>query len=136
MVISTKGGTLVIGTATKDAEFKLVGEKQSAMCTFSLAAGKREDTTTIFVNCKAWRKVAEVASAIRKGDPVFVAGTISEWTNNNGVVFKTLDAEYVDRISTGSGAAQSSSKATQAQPPAQPAAADGFTPVDDDELPF
>ena len=48
MQVNFGGAVCVAGTCTKDAELKYVGEKQTPMCTFSLAVGKRQDTTTIF----------------------------------------------------------------------------------------
>ena len=83
------------GTATKDAELKYVGEKQSALCTFSLACGKRPDTTTIFANCKAWRGVAELAAGITKGDAVCCVGKIEEH-EYNGKTYSTLVCEWLN----------------------------------------
>ena len=83
------------GIATKDAELKCVGEKQSALCTFSLACGKRPDTTTIFANCKAWRGVAELAATIRKGDSVCCVGKIEE-REYNGKTYSTLVCEWLN----------------------------------------
>lgn len=87
--------TIVIGNATKDAEMKLVGEKQTPVTSFGLAVGKRQDTTTIFANCKAWRHLAAYASGIRKGDTVIVAGKIEtrEW---NGKPYTDLNAEWLN----------------------------------------
>ena len=52
------GSVLIAGTVVRDAEIKLVGEKQSALLKFGVAIGKRQDTTTIFVNCVCWRSLA------------------------------------------------------------------------------
>jgi single-stranded DNA-binding protein len=86
---------IAVGNATKDAELKYVGEKQSAMTTFSLACGKRPDTTTIFANCKAWRGVAELASGISKGDAVCCVGKIEE-REYNGKTYSTLVCEWLN----------------------------------------
>ncbi len=83
------------GNATKDAEMKLVGEKQSAMTTFSLACGKRPDESTIFANCKAWRGVAELAANIAKGDAVCCIGKIEE-REYNGKTYSTLVCEWLN----------------------------------------
>lgn len=86
---------MAVGNATKDAELKYVGEKQSAMTTFSLACGKRPDTTTIFANCKAWRGVAELAAGITKGDAVCCVGKIEE-REYNGKTYSTLVCEWLN----------------------------------------
>ena len=83
----------VAGICTKDAELKYVGEKQTPMCTFSLAVGKRQDTTTIFANCKAWRSLAVQASQVHKGDSVFAVGTIEE-NEYQGKTYKNLVMDY------------------------------------------
>ena len=83
----------VAGTCTKDAELKYVGEKQTPMCTFSLAVGKRQDTTTIFANCKAWRSLAVQASQVHKGDSVFAVGKIEE-NEYQGKTYKNLVMDY------------------------------------------
>jgi len=87
--------TIVIGNATKDAEVKTVGEKKSLVASFGLAIGKRQDTTTIFANCKAWRHLATYASGIRKGDTVIVAGKFEsrEW---EGKTYTDLTAEWLN----------------------------------------
>ena len=83
----------VAGICTKDAELKYVGEKKTPMCTFSLAVGKRQDTTTIFANCKAWRSLAVQASQVHKGDSVFAVGEIEE-NEYNGKTYKNLVMDY------------------------------------------
>ena len=89
MQVNFGGAVCVAGTCTKDAELKYVGEKQTPMCTFSLAVGKRQDTTTIFANCKAWRSLAVQASQVHKGDSVFAVGEIEE-NEYNGKTYRTL----------------------------------------------
>ena len=89
---------LVVGKATKDAEFKIVGEKQSPVCSFSLNVGKRQDTTTIFVNCKAWYGLAEYAKDICKGDTVIVIGH-TESREYNGKTYTDLTAEWLNILS-------------------------------------
>ena len=86
---------LVVGKATKDAEYKLVGAKESPVCSFGLNVGKRQDTTTIFVNCKAWYKWAEYAKNICKGDDVLVIGH-TESREYNGKTYTDLIAEWVE----------------------------------------
>lgn len=89
---------LVVGKATKDAEFKLVGEKQSPVCSFSLNVGKRQDTTTIFANCKAWYGLAQLSKNINKGDTVIVIGK-TESREYNGKTYTDLIAEWLNIVS-------------------------------------
>ena len=85
---------MVSGNATKDAELKYVGDKQSALCMFSLAVGKNKDTTTQFANCKAWRNLAEYTSNIVKGCSVCAIGSIEE-NEYGGKTYKNLVLEWV-----------------------------------------
>ena len=88
MQFATKDGNVIMaGNATKNADVRMVGENQStAMTTFSLAVGKRKDESTIFVDFVAFRKAADYASSIMKGDTVFVVGRVQErtYTNKDG----------------------------------------------------
>ena len=93
MQVNFGGAVCVAGTCTKDAELKYVGEKKTPMCTFSLAVGNRQDTTTIFANCKAWRSLAVQASQVHKGDSVFAVGEIEE-NEYNGKTYKNLVMDY------------------------------------------
>ena len=89
---------LVVGKAVKDAEYKLVGAKESPICSFGLNVGKRQDTTTIFVNCKAWYGMAEYAKNICKGDTVIVIGH-TESREYNGKTYTDLTAEWLNILS-------------------------------------
>jgi len=93
MQVNFGGAVCVAGTCTKDAELKYVGEKKTPMCTFSLAVGKRQDTTTIFANCKAWRSLAVQASQVHKGDAVFAVGSIEEH-EYEGKTYTSLVVDY------------------------------------------
>ena len=88
---------MVAGKATKDAELKLVGDKQTPLCEFSIATGKRPDTTTIFANCKVWSSLARYAQPIRKGDTVVAVGKI-ESREYNGKTYSDLVVEWLDYI--------------------------------------
>ena len=94
MIFSSGRNRLVIGNVTKDAEYKLVGEKQSAMCRFGIAADKDKDDQTVFVNVVAWRRWAEVTAGLRKGDSVLVAGHI-ESREYEGKKYYDLVADFV-----------------------------------------
>ena len=85
---------MAVGTVTRDAEMRTVGAKQTPITAFSVAAGKRKDTTTIFVECKAWRELAKVAATLHKGDSVCMIGKIEE-REYNGKTYKDLVCEWL-----------------------------------------
>lgn len=86
---------MAVGVATRDAQYRTVGEKQTPVTSFSLACGKRPDTTTIFVECKAWRNLATYASVIRKGAAVCAIGKIEE-REYNGKTYKDLVCDWMN----------------------------------------
>ena len=86
---------IVVGKAIKEPEYKRVGSKDSPVCSFCLNVGKRKDTTTIFVNCKAWYKWAEYAKSMEKGDDVIVIGHKEE-REYNGKTYTDLVVEWMD----------------------------------------
>ena len=89
---------LVVGKCIKDAEYKRVGAKDSPVTSFALNVGKRQDTTTIFVNCKAWYALAEYSKEIHKGDAVIVIGH-TESREYNGKTYTDLTAEWINFVS-------------------------------------
>lgn len=88
---------LVVGKAIKDAEYKRVGAKDSPIVSLSLNVGKRQDTTTIFVNVKAWYSLAEYAQHICKGDSVIAIGH-TESREYNGKTYTDLIAEWINFV--------------------------------------
>ena len=95
MIFDMKNGYfLATGTVTRDTECKCVGEKKTPLASFSFAAGKRQDGSTIFVDCKAWRDLARYASLATKGDAVAVVGPI-EKREYNGKTYSTLVCEWM-----------------------------------------
>lgn len=125
MLFKLGDGCIASGRVSKDAECKLVGDKNTPVCSFSIIAGKRQDTTTIFVNCKAWRELAEHAACLKKGDSVCVTGSIEE-REYNGKTYKTLVADWLSVAKAGA----SSLPENSPQP--------DFSPLTntDDDLPF
>lgn len=97
MQVKLGDSVLVVGKCTGDAEYKRVGQKDSPIASFSLIVGKRQDTTTIFANCKAWYRLAEYAKHIRKGDHVIVIGQL-ESREYNGKTYTDLVAEWINFV--------------------------------------
>ena len=99
------GSVMVCGNATRDAELKTVGEKNTTVCKTGLAIGKHKDTTTIFVNVVAWRGLAHVLANVRKGDAVAVWGRMTEPREYNGKTYQDLQADWIGVASAGSASA-------------------------------
>jgi hypothetical protein len=92
----------IIGAAGKDAEFKHVGEKNTALTSFSLAVGKDAEGITKWAECAAWQKVSSMASGIKKGDIVLAIGTIKT-REYEGKTYNTLNCEFVSNPAAVSG---------------------------------
>ncbi|MGW9128105.1 single-stranded DNA-binding protein [Paenibacillus chitinolyticus] len=71
---------ILIGNLTKDPELKYLGEKGTAICTFTLAINRPrrgETQETDFINIVAWQKLADLAAEyLRKGRKCAVEGRI------------------------------------------------------------
>ncbi len=120
-------GVIVAGRATKDAEMRYVGDKGTALASFSLAIGTKD--APVYIDCKAQTSLAKIAADIHKGDCLCVIGTIEE-RESNGKVYKSLVCEWFNNASY---APSLAAEIAQQMPHPQDA---GFTQVDDDELPF
>lgn len=93
MIIKQGNNRIVTGRVTRDAEIKLVGEKQTARCAFGVAAAKNGEDT-IFANVVAWRDKAEAAAILKKGDYVAVFGT-EKSREYNGKTYYDLEADVI-----------------------------------------
>lgn len=107
---------IVQGTCTKGAETFIRGEKNIHITQFSLAVGKRKDTTTIFVNCKAFGRLADRISGIQKGDSVLCIGRV-ESREYNGKTYSDLICDWVGV--SGTGVSQDASSHTTSFPAVQ-----------------
>ena len=125
------GFFLATGTLSRDAKFQYVGDKQTPKTSFSLIAGKRKDTTTIFLDCDCWRSLALATAHGAKGDCAAVIGRIEErdW---NGKIYKNLVCEWANI------AAEASEAVLSAPLPDVAKAASSYTDFDDadGDLPF
>ena len=104
MFINAKGGSVIAGNATKDPEYKLVGDKSTPLFKLSLAIGRDEQGETIYADVAAWRNLAEYLNGcgIRKGDPIAAFGTWSKRDGNNGKTYWTFNADFISVLGTGS----------------------------------
>ena len=122
----------VHGYATKESNLKIVGDKGSKLCEFSLIIGKKQDGSNITTYCKAWRKIAITASRIQKGDSVRCLGTIEE-REYNGKTYRNLICEW---ISVCGGNSTSASSPIQSQSEQSREPGDDSVEFDESDSPF
>ena len=83
----TRNEITLEGRLGKDPELKHIGNKGTALCTFSIATiepGAGDTEKTVWHDVKVWQKLAEaVADAMRKGDTICVTGylDVETWTD-------------------------------------------------------
>ena len=126
---------ILIGRTTKETELRYT-QNQTAVARFTVAVDRRDkDGGTDFISCVAFGKTAEnMHKYVRKGNRVAVNGRIQtgSYTNKDGQKVYTTDiiANNVEFIE--------SKPKEQREPPAQgkPSVYDGFTEIDDADLPF
>lgn len=94
MQIGQKGNVVVSGFVPKDAEISFVGDKQTPKTKFSIKASGRNEEPVVWVNVVAWSKWALIASSIKKGDEVLVAGRVAS-REYNEKIYTELTAEYI-----------------------------------------
>ena len=130
MQVSLGGGNYMIqGTATKDAEFRLAGARNTPLCFFSLAVGKNGDGSTKYASCKALGRTAKLAALIRKGTGVLAVGRI-ETNEKDGKAYRNFMAEWLMPADAGMFAGGEAESPQPAEAPPLPEIAG------DDGLPF
>lgn len=87
------GSVMVAGRVTKDADMRHIGDKGTPKLSFGVFAGKRKDTTNIFVDCAAFSTLALDLNGLKKGDSFAGIGQIKE-REYNGKTYKTLELEW------------------------------------------
>ena len=141
---------ILIGNLTKDPEMRQTTNGTN-VCTLSLAVNRRfKDKTTgetvaDFFNVIVWRQLAEICGRyLAKGRKVAVVGELQNRSYEAKDGTKRYVTEVVadevefltprDQGGAGYGGAPSSSEPYRGE--SQPVAPEGFTDVDDDDLPF
>ena len=144
-----------IGNLTRDPELRTT-QSGINVCSFSVAVNKPltkaqrdagQQPTAKYYRVSAWRELGENCQKyLAKGRKVYVCGTVdvSTYTGNDGMVHANLEVtanevEFLTpRGDSTAPAAQPQSSPAPAAAPAQtaPAVPQGFTPVEEDELPF
>ena len=121
----------IIGNLTKDPELRTTQSKVS-VCTFTVAVNRRrrqdDEEQADYFRVTAWRELGEnCAKWLIKGKKVCVVGpvSISTYTGQDGKTYANLEVTAQDvEFLTPSGQTQ------------EPVVPQGFTAVDNDELPF
>ena len=93
MWIKQGNNMIAAGTATRDAEYKTVGDNSTPLTSFSLAINARGEEGK-FLNCKAFGSVAGSAKGIKKGDNVSAWGFL-ETREHNEKAYNDLICQFV-----------------------------------------
>ena len=145
----------IIGNLTRDPELRTTSTGVN-VCDFTVAVNKRlsaqqkangQKPDADFFRVTAWRELGEIAAKyLAKGRKVAVVGSVSVsvYTGNDNVTRANLevtadDIEFLtprDANSAPAGQPQGTPAAAPAPTQTEPAAPQGFTAVETDELPF
>lgn len=85
----------VVGTLVSDMRPRRVGPEQTLVLNFRVASNARRfdkasdswvDGESLYLSVNCWRRLAENAASLVKGDPVIVSGRLRtrEWTTDQG----------------------------------------------------
>ena len=138
---------ILIGNLTRDPELRTTGGGTS-VCSFSIAVNRRfsnqqGEKVTDFFNIVAWRQLGELCGKyLAKGRKVCITGEIQnrsydakDGTKKYVTEIIADDVEFLTPRQEGAGAPYSGGEpASAAFQPKE--AAEGFTDIEDDELPF
>lgn len=98
MIIVSKTGVLVSGTLGKDAEYKLVGSRETPLLRFSVLYGKEETADETgrhkgkYIDVNVWGGAAtKMQGMLLKDDAVLACGRLNERTDNQGRVWRSID---------------------------------------------
>jgi len=133
---------MIVGNLTRDAELRYT-PNGSAVTRFSVAVNERfrgksgeDQERTHYVDVNVWRELAEGTGDLKRGDPVFVIGRLSNdsWTDKEGNRrFTTrLEGQRVEFLTRGPGSGGAGTR-TEARP--RPAQASTSTLDIDEEFP-
>ena len=138
----------IIGNLTRDPELRTVGSGIT-VCSFTVAVNRRRSNQNgnqpeaDFFRVTAWRQLGEICSKyLAKGRKVCVVGELQnrsyeakDGTKRTVTEIVADDIEFLTpRSQEGSGGGYGQSAPSYER--SAPAAPEGFTEIDDDELPF
>ena len=139
---------ILIGNLTRDPELRTTGGGAN-VCSFSIAVNRRfsnqaGEKVTDYFNIVAWRQLGDLCGKyLAKGRKVCVTGEIQnrsyeakDGTKRYVTEIIADDVEFLTPRQDGAGGAYTNPGEGQAAPFQPKEAAEGFTDVEDDELPF
>lgn len=128
---------LLVGTACRDAEVKMLSGGEKCVNKVSVACGQKKNSESIFVTVNCWNRKAKLLNSCRKGDQVIAVGPINQH-EYNGKNYSNMDAEFasVASLSAGDLSALAERAAGSGVSPVNVSAADWEEVDGDDELPF
>lgn len=94
------GSFIICGYVAKDAESRST-QNGGLFVTWGVAVGKKNNNgkeESVWTNCKAFGRAAEIAARIVKGDTVLCIGNL-ETNESNGKTYKNLLCEFVSVMS-------------------------------------
>ena len=138
---------ILMGRLTRDPEVRYSqGDSASAVARYTLAVDRRfrreGEATADFINCVAFGKSAEFAERyLRQGVKIAVTGRIQtgSYTNRDGQKVYTTDvvANRVEFLGgRDSGAGSGFGQGQQSAPAADMGIPEGFSAIDDEDIPF
>src|SRR5262249_15889850 len=94
----------VVGTLVSDARTRRVGPEGRLLLTFRIASNERRfdktsdswvDGESLYLSVNCWRRLAENAACLVKGDPVIVSGKLRtrEWATEQGERRSAIEME-------------------------------------------
>lgn len=126
---------IFIGNLVRDPEMRTAASTGETFCTFTIAVNRRgtNGDSADFIDCTAYGNLGGVCQEyLKKGKKVMVEGRISAraWASRDGSPRAGLSLSVREmEMLTPKGAPAEPTEAPEAD-------AEGFTEVDDDELPF
>ena len=136
----------LIGNLTRDPELRTT-TGGVPVCSFSIAINRRFKNAsgqqeTDYINITAWRQLGELcAKYLQKGRKVSVLGAIQTRTyeaqdGSKRSAFEVVADEVEFLGSPQQGGGEPQAPVARSEPAVSPQSEEGFSPADDDELPF
>lgn len=93
---------IISGRLTTNPEVKLVGQDNTTVCNVSLATdiGYGDKKKSIFLDCTAWGKTAEIIGKLHKGSSVVLDGRIhmDQWKDKSTGADRSKIGMTVNRV--------------------------------------
>ena len=135
---------ILVGRLVRDPEFKTT-QSGTPVASFTVACDRRfakqgEERQADFINCVAWNKTAEFVSRyFTKGMRIALDGRIQTRTYDDQNGNKRFVSEVIaEEVEFAQSKNENGNNVPDYSAPAAPSqsAPEGFTPIEDDDLPF